>query len=140
MTSNLSGSPQSTVMSILSFSEICRFLRAATYFENEGKNSFGKTECWVKECRQTCATKSHLSPLGHQRKPYTSERRRRVLSRCLGWWVGSWMGGDILGPAIFLLFKYFNKQNVLTLNMVSKVSNGFLIQSYRYFKFQNSEI
>ena len=56
-----------------------------------------------------------------------------------GWvdgWVDGWIG-DQKGPSIFLICKYFKKQNVLIPNMLLKIVFGFYIRSYEHFKFQN---
>ena len=46
-----------------------------------------------------------------------------------GWWVDGWMdgwmGGDILHPSIFLIFKYVNKQHVLVPKIGIKVAYVF---------------
>ena len=52
-------------------------------------------------------------------------------------WSGEWVGDDHLGPSIFLIFKYINKQTVLIVNMVLKVVYGFYIRSYEHFNFRN---
>ena len=46
-----------------------------------------------------------------------SNRRKTLLS--------GWVGGDILGPLIFLKIGYNNKQDVLIPNMASKVVYGY---------------
>ena len=51
--------------------------------------------------------------------------------------MGGWVGGDHLGPSIFLIFKYITKQTLLIPNMALKVVYGFDIRSYEHFKFQN---
>ena len=43
----------------------------------------------------------------------------------VGWSVGGSVGGDQKGPSILLIFKYVNKQDMLILNMVSKIVNDF---------------
>ena len=39
--------------------------------------------------------------------------------------MGGWVGGDILGPSIFLIFKYVSKQHVVILKKDFKVAHGF---------------
>ena len=39
--------------------------------------------------------------------------------------LSGWVGGDILGPLIFLKIGYNNKQDVLIPNMASKVVYGY---------------
>ena len=41
--------------------------------------------------------------------------------------MGGWMGEDQQFPSISLIFKYINKQDLLILNMVSKVVKYFCI-------------
>ena len=55
----------------------------------------------------------------------------------MGGWVDGLVGGDILGPLIFLKIEYNNKQDVLIPNMASKVVYGYYIKSYEQFKFEN---
>ena len=45
----------------------------------------------------------------------------------LSGWVDGWMGDDQQFPSISLIFKYINKQDLLILNMVSKVLKYFCI-------------
>ena len=45
--------------------------------------------------------------------------------KCFIWWVGGWVGCDILPSSIFLIFKYDNKQRVLLQSMVLKVAYAF---------------
>ena len=54
--------------------------------------------------------------------------------------MGGWVGGDQKGLSIFFIFEYINKQNVLILNMASKVVYGFFVRSYDHFNFQKSKI
>ena len=59
-----------------------------------------------------------------------------------GWvdgWMGGWVGCDQKGLSIFFIFEYINEQNVLILNMASKVVYSFFVRSYDHFKFQSSE-
>ena len=74
-------------------------------------------------------------------------REKTFNARMDGWmdgrmdgWTDGWMDGDQKCPSIFFIFEYDNKQNVLILNMVSKVVYGFFIRSYEHFKFQISKI
>ena len=55
----------------------------------------------------------------HQRKSTFFESPKNFIVR-----MGGWVGGDILGPLIFLKIVYNNKQDVLILNMASKVVYG----------------
>ena len=92
--------------------------------------------------QQPVHTSLPFSPFGVQRKPYTSERRRREL---YGWdeWMDGLMDGRMDGwtgdqkcPSIFLKFKYDNKKDVLIPNMVLKSVRGFFIKTYEHFKFK----
>ena len=49
------------------------------------------------------------------------------------------MGGDQKSPSIFFTFKYTNNQDVLFLNMVSKVVYGFLSKVMSTFTFKNQK-
>ena len=51
----------------------------------------------------------------HQRKSTFFEPPKNFIVR-----MGGWVGGDILGPLIFLKIAYYNKQDVLIPNMASK--------------------
>ena len=61
-------------------------------------------------------------------------KSRKIL---LSEWVGGWLDGDQKGPSILFIFEYVKKQNVLILNMVSKIVYGFYIKKYKHFNFQN---
>ena len=50
------------------------------------------------------------------------------------------VGGYILPPSIFFIFKYVNKQLVFVSKMGIKVTYAFQIKSYEHFKFQKSKI
>ena len=56
---------------------------------------------------------------------------------CPNGWVYEWVGGDILCPSILLLkFGYINKNDVLILNVASKVVYGHSTKSYDQFLFE----
>ena len=54
--------------------------------------------------------------------------------------MGGWVGGDILGPLSFLKILYNNKQDVLILNIASKVVFDHWIKSDEKFKFENAKV
>ena len=56
-----------------------------------------------------------VEPIISLRGPAIALHRRAPKARVVR------MGGDILGPSIFLKFKYSNKQDVLIPNLASKV-------------------
>ena len=71
--------------------------------------------------------------------PSDSASTRRGAKRRVVWMDG-WMGGDLLPPQIFLIFKYNNKHHVPVPQRYLKVASAFQLKSYDHFKFQNPEI
>ena len=57
-------------------------------------------------------------------RPFSNRRKPVSGWVGVGGWVDWWVGGDILGSLIFLKIRYNNKQDVLILNMASKVVYG----------------
>ena len=55
-------------------------------------------------------------------------------------WVVGWVGGDFLGPLIFLEIGYNNNQNVLIQYIASKVVYGHEIKSNEQYEFEKLKL
>ena len=68
-----------------------------------------------------CAPRDGLPIFVAYFKNTVTQQVRSAENLCLDGWMGGWVADDILGPSIFLEYRYSNKRDVLIPNMASKV-------------------